>query len=148
MLKLAFRGHVVAKMLETTKSVAPGPLSATDFDPTIIHQKSKNLFADSTVPCFFRRPSFSPDGLLLVTPTGIYRNIKTKQQSFCTHIFARNLLTTPVISLVGLEDPSVAVRFSSVLYELVQSSTVPLESIIPGSYRLVDFKFSIEIKIN
>ncbi|GAB5033013.1 chromatin assembly factor 1 subunit fas2 [Nannochloropsis oceanica] len=32
-----------------------------------------NLFADETVPSFFRRPAWSPDGCLLLTPTGLYR---------------------------------------------------------------------------
>ena len=166
--KLANRGHVSVKMLElsspkltntsttnptstttaTTSNTTTTELSAIDFDPFAQAQKAKNLYADSTVPCFFRRPAFSPDGLLLLTPTGTYRNIKAKQQSFCTHIYSRALLATPVMSLIGLEDPSVAVRFSPVVYlPITQGSCKEgdnmseeekvINMMIPGSYRYV-----------
>ena len=156
--KLANRGHVSVKMLEqsspklTNASTTNPPttnteLSAIDFDPFAQAQKAKNLYADSTVPCFFRRPAFSPDGLLLLTPTGTYRNIKAKQQSFCTHIYSRAYLSTPVMSLIGLEDPSVAVRFSPVVYLPItqgsckegdnMSEEEKVINMIPGSYRYV-----------
>ena len=154
--KLANRGHVSVKMLEqsspklTNTSTTNPPttnteLSAIDFDPFAQAQKAKNLYADSTVPCFFRRPAFSPDGLLLLTPTGTYRNIEAKQQSFCTHIYSRALLSSPVMSLIGLEDPSVAVRFSPVVYlpitrgckarEKMSEEEKVINMMIPGNYR-------------
>ena len=130
-LKLAPRGHAVLRM----------------------HDDAKNLFADSTVPCFFwwvafshcynythitityvmscswRRPTFTPDGALLILPTGIFRSTpstnasssgKKSSQSFCTYIISRNNLTTPIICLVGLEEPSIAVRCSPALYKMVE----------------------------
>ncbi len=107
------------------------PLTAADFA-----QKSRNLFADATVPSFFRRPSFSPDGALFVAPTGIYRNLSSLQQTFCTHVFSRTLMTSPIMSLVGLEDPSVVIRFSPVLFKLIcTSSEEKPYSIVPGKYR-------------
>ena len=79
-----------------------------------------------------RRPSFSPDGSLLICPTGIYRPFPAKdtgergheserKKSFCTHIFTRSQLSLPAISLVDLEEPSTAVRCSPILYKMVQS---------------------------
>ena len=157
--KLASKGHVVSKMLDATSVYLKGPsgpivsvadksqeLTEADFDPFANAQKSRNLYADATVPSFFRRPAFSPDGELVVAPTGIHRTgagKSAKQLSFCTHVYSRHLLQAPVASLIGLEDPSVAVRFSPVLYELVDSDACrrpgekPIEGVIPGRYRYV-----------
>lgn len=149
MVKLASRGHSHMKMLDNnSKAAAPAnaaPLTAADFDPAVVNQKSKNLYADATVPSFFRRPAFSPDARLLVTPTGVYKNIKNNQMSFCTHLYSRNMLNTPVLSFVGLEDPSVAVRFSPVLYKpvAIPDKNSPPEFLIPGSYRMIFAVISI-----
>ena len=90
---------------------------------------TQHLYADSNVPCFFRRPSFSPDGSLLITPTGVSGTSSSSTAtedassspgpSFCTHLFLRDHLQSPIVSLVGLEEPSVGVRCCPLLYELV-----------------------------
>ena len=83
----------------------------------------------------------------MVAPTGIYRPADPKPasaptssdgplSSFCTYIFSRDRLSTPLIALTGLEDPSVAVRFSPVLYKLVRvPGEKTAQSMIPGAYR-------------
>jgi chromatin assembly factor 1 subunit B len=85
-----------------------------------------------------RRPAFSPDGSLLVVPTGILRGSAPNDTShtFATHIFHRGDLQSPVVSLAGLEDPSVAVRFSPLLYSLRsgQGQEEP-ETLFKGAYR-------------
>ena len=166
--KLQNRGHMTAKMQVSLGPVDSSvPLTAADFGmngsdeasggPTVAAAtaggvRGKNLFADSTVPSFFRRPSFSPDGVLFVSPTGIYRpsNINDTMipsghsqsilpaASFCTHIFSRDHLSSPIVSLTGLEDPSVAVRFSPIMYKPVRihGETTP-RSMIPGEFRYV-----------
>ena len=146
--KLASRGHAVIKILDNLASKTNGPLTAADFTT-----KGKNLYADSTIPSFFRRPDFSPDGSLFITPCGIHKTAMDSSplvpssvsvldptataatattpipsavkeiQTFCTHIYSRDHYATPLISLVGLEDPSVAVRFSPVLYKLVTNTS-------------------------
>ena len=173
MVKLAGRGHVVAKMLahtgyalkqevEACSSTAADPFNEmtstnetttelSDKDNTQQTQiKPKNLYADATVPSFFRRPTFSPDGAILITPTGIHRpfqdttNDENKnassngsgssgrqltsyiapemKKSFCTYIFTRSQYAIPAISLYGLEEPSIAVRCSPVLYKMIESN--------------------------
>ncbi len=164
-LKLASRGiggsggnPQVAKMhggyeVVPVQEEAYRELTGADFEK----KKSpagKNLFADYTVPSFFRRLAFSPDGNLIIAPTGIFRNmslpespqpspdleasLKAIKGNFCTHVFSRWNIASPILSLAGLDEPSVAVRFSPVLYELVSS---PAESeprsLIPGDYRAV-----------
>ena len=95
-----------------------------------------------------RRPTFTPDGAYLITPTGIHRppveksssnnssNSSNKDNSsgnktcsststgrssnsYCTHMFARNNLTSPCVSLTGLDEPSVAVRCLPRPYKLL-----------------------------
>lgn len=117
---------------------APPSFSTSAEDAAVAASKpatptGSHLYADSNVPCFFRRPSFTPDGSLLITPTGIHRPVVSSAgstsggTSFCTHVFLRGHLQSPVLSLVGLEDPSVAVRCCPLLYELVKHSPQHLE---------------------
>ena len=100
--------------------------------------------------CLYRRVVCSPDGALVIAPTGIHRppnapkvaasGSKTDPtppgtgNSYCTHVFARDNLASPCVSLVGLEEPSIAVRCCLRPYKLIPHSG---ESMIPGSYRFV-----------
>lgn len=98
-----------------------------------------------------RRLTFTPDGQYLLAPTGIHRpqgtgsssskmldvsagarNAQTTD-SYCTHVFARSHLSTPCLSLVGLEEPSVAVRCCPRPLQLVHGS----QPLLPGDYRFV-----------
>lgn len=159
MVKLAARGHVVAKMCQnqSDEKDKDEPLTAADFGiasageaPLPASKKQQNLFADYTVQSYFRRPDFTPDGTLLIAPTGIHRPtqqalpVLAKPQStdnsasFCTHIFWRDHLQAPIVSLTGLEDPSVAVRCCPILYKLVKSDGEQVPDImVAGKYRYV-----------
>lgn len=50
------------------------------------------LFADETVPTFFRRLAWSPDGSFLVTPTGLLKEKALQKAEFVSHIFVRHAL--------------------------------------------------------
>lgn len=107
--------------------------------------KTKNLFADDNVTrCFFRRLCFTPDGSLLIAPSGLLKpsllqsvEARSRQNSsiFATHIFHRSDMSTPVVSLAGLDEPSVAVRCCPRLYKLIQHPQAPTG--FPGDYRVV-----------
>jgi chromatin assembly factor 1 subunit B len=95
-----------------------------------------------------RRVTWSPDGSLVIAPTGIYRPPATvtaktsaggaSANSYCTHLFSRSNLSSPCVSLVGLEEPSVAVRCCPRPYKLVSHpSSTSVASMIPGPYRFV-----------
>ena len=176
MVKLAPRGHVVAKYhagLEEGSKGSDEPLTAADFGMAASGagenadnnkggpKKQQNLFADYTVQSYFRRPDFTPDGTLLVAPTGIYRPpadsassssssssfssssssssaaaSKPAPATFCTHVFWREHFQSPILSLTGLEDPSVAVRCCPVLYKLVQTTGQDTpDCMVAGKYR-------------
>jgi hypothetical protein len=105
--------------------------------------------------------SFTPDGALLLIPTGIHSNplleaspttgkkqsIDPQVKSFCTHVFHREQLlslapSVPIMSLIGLDSPSVAVRVCPRLFKLMKS-TEDEEALIVGEYRyIVDYYFS------
>lgn len=48
-----------------------GPRPGQGGKPASKRTPRLHLFADETVPSFFRRPAWSPDGCLLLTPTGL-----------------------------------------------------------------------------
>ncbi|KAJ1437635.1 WD40-repeat-containing domain protein [Ochromonadaceae sp. CCMP2298] len=115
---------------------------------------SISLFADSFVPSFFRRLCFTADGSLLLVPTGIHRppvpkssegsadlaSMEPAPASFCTHIFSRDNLGSPCLSLVGLDDPSIAVRCCPRPFKLIDHSSdgsTDVLTTIPGEYRFV-----------
>ena len=83
-----------------------------------------------------RRPAFTPDGLLLITPMGIFHPAVSGALgtaagvSYCTHVYSRACFTPghitaaggnccPIYSLVGLDEPSVAVRCNPRLFRPV-----------------------------
>merc|ERR1711871_197324 len=127
----------------------PAPIKPTAMKATVDNRdKGRNLFADSTVPCFFRRPTFTPDGQLFIAPTGVYKHtediikqldptVEVSPKSFCTHIFSRNQMTAPIASLTGLEDPSVAVKCNPVLYKMKDYDGDIQTPMVPGKYRVV-----------
>lgn len=165
-LKLSTRGQVVLRTFNPNSLPdVPGDtnISTTAPVPTT-KANGVNLFASSTESCFFRRPACSPDGALLVTPMGIYNpetpnlthqesgEIAAKSPSYCTHVFSRLSLThfadvfsvaqqqgagcAPIYSLVGLEEPSVAVRFCPRVFKN-NISTNEFKPVLSGAYRMI-----------
>ena len=66
-----------------------GPVVAP-MPPPVKRLPRPSMYADETVPTFFRRLSWSPDGMLLVTPTGIYRAGPDEKPDFVTHVYVRD----------------------------------------------------------
>ena len=57
-----------------------------------LHGKVVCLFHDDTLKSFFRRLCFSPDGQLLIVPSGIIENPASDKNSNATFIFTRHML--------------------------------------------------------
>ena len=142
--------------------------------PNISTWSSVKLYGDENYTNFFRRLTFSPDGGLLLTPAGHFEDpsvipgssrshedIPTRgrkgrlsppleegsgqSSSSCVYIYSRaNFARPPIARLPGHKKPSVAVRFSPLLYDLrpgVGSETHPETKIVPverGSDKSVD----------
>ncbi|SPO07648.1 related to chromatin assembly complex, subunit p60 [Cephalotrichum gorgonifer] len=92
--------------------------------------RNANLYANETLTSFFRRLTFTPDGSLLLTPSGQYQSQhQTDKDSKPTYevintvyIYTRGGINKPPIAhLPGHKKPSVAVRCSPLFYTLRQS---------------------------
>lgn len=76
------------------------------------------LFLDEvSLPSFFRRPGWSPDGSFLVLPSGTYKARKDGSDIYTAYIFARGHWDTPVAHLPAQTKPTVAIRFCPILFE-------------------------------
>lgn len=74
------------------------------------------LFYDDTLQSFFRRLTFTPDGELLIVPSGI-KEAGEKISNTC-YIFSRHALNKPVISLPTGDKYTAAVKCNPFLYKL------------------------------
>jgi hypothetical protein len=77
--------NVNSKKLVSRISKAVLPLS----ESSELHGKTMRLFHDDTLKSFFRRLTFTPDGSLLIVPSGIIENSSSDKNSNATHIFTR-----------------------------------------------------------
>lgn len=95
--------------------------------------RNANLYANETLTSFFRRLTFTPDGSLLLTPSGQYQTQHqadkdakpTYEVTNTVYIYTRGGINKPPIAhLPGHKKPSVAVRCSPVFY--TQRQTPPV----------------------
>ncbi|XP_048233272.1 chromatin assembly factor 1 subunit FAS2 isoform X2 [Ricinus communis] len=111
------KGKVVEKMNYVCQHViskAEQPLSDA--------KSSKNhLFHDETLPSFFRRLAWSPDGSFLVVPAGSYKTSPASDTVNTTYVFSRKDFSRPALLLPGASKPVVAVRFCPMAFSLRES---------------------------
>lgn len=85
-------------------------------------QKSTMLYHTESLRSFFRRLTFSPDGSLLLAPSGIHKKLDAddkEEVSNTVYIYLRSGLNkAPVAHLPGLTKPALVISFSPVFYEL------------------------------
>ncbi|SPQ94916.1 unnamed protein product (mitochondrion) [Plasmodiophora brassicae] len=96
----------------------------------VVSAKPKVLpsFAGDSIMALFRRPTWSPDGTFLVTPTGVH------DSTSCTFLWHRRYLDKPLYIYSSPHRHTVATAFSPVLYKL--QSTAKVHDGLP-SYRMV-----------
>lgn len=91
-------------------------------------KRSMGLYHTEALQSFFRRLAFSPDGSLLLTPLGTFKEENDDSVLNTVYIYIRlGLNKPPVCHLPGLAKPAVAIAFSPVLYIL--SATKPVFSL-------------------
>lgn len=92
--------------------------------------KNAMLYANETLTSFFRRLTFTPDGSLLLTPSGQYLNqhhmdkeSKPNTEVINTvYIYTRGGINKPPVAhLPGHKKPSVVIKCSPIIYTLRQS---------------------------
>ncbi|KAF4504310.1 hypothetical protein G6O67_008477 [Ophiocordyceps sinensis] len=93
--------------------------------------KNASLYANETLTSFFRRLTFTPDGSLLLTPSGQYQtqhqgdnNTKSTYEVINTvYIYTRGGINKPPVAhLPGHKKPSVVVKCSPLFYTLRHST--------------------------
>lgn len=83
--------------------------------------RSSFLYHNETFTSFFRRLTFTPDGSLLLTPSGVYKYQTNGDDEITNtvYIYTRaGLNRPPVAYLPGLRKPSLAIACSPVYYTL------------------------------
>lgn len=139
------------------------PLPAIRPQPGNSSWTSVKLYGDESFTNFFRRLTFSPDGAMLLTPAGHFEdpavipmrgrkggsnNTDSDPSSVSSvYIYTRaNFARPPVAQLPGHKKPSVAVKFSPILYDLRPDLTAA-----PGPYKRVSVErgqdTSVEVDI-
>uniref|UniRef100_A0A182M5X1 CAF1B/HIR1 beta-propeller domain-containing protein n=1 Tax=Anopheles culicifacies TaxID=139723 RepID=A0A182M5X1_9DIPT len=103
-----------------------------------LRDKTVRLFHDDTLQTFFRRLCFSPDGNLIVTPSGVAEIEGVSKPLNTTYIFTRNSLRQMVFA--------VATKSSVYLYDTQQAAPFALISNIHYT-RLTDMSWSSDGKI-
>ncbi|MCL7041683.1 hypothetical protein MKW94_006697 [Papaver nudicaule] len=86
-------------------------------DSKILSAKT-HLFHDETLPSFFRRLAWSPDGSFLVVPAGSYKFSSTSDSVNTAYIFSRKDLSRPALQLPASGKPVIAVRFCPIVFNL------------------------------
>lgn len=111
---------------------------------TVTNNNNNNkhhIYLDENVQTFFRRPTWTPDGSLLLTPTGSVRENLYTAPKPTTYIFQRGKYAEPIAHLpcASSAKPSIAVRASPVLYRLRKNSdgTVPSNGLYNLPYRCI-----------
>ncbi|KAG5000324.1 hypothetical protein JHK87_021396 [Glycine soja] len=77
-----------------------------------------HLFHDETLPSFFRRLAWSPDGSFLLVPAGSYKISTASESVNAAYIFSRKDLSRPAIQLPCASKAVVAVRFCPIFFKL------------------------------
>jgi chromatin assembly factor 1 subunit B len=92
--------------------------------------KNANLYANETLTSFFRRLTFTPDGSLLLTPSGQYQTQHQAEKDAkpvyevinTVYIYTRGGINKPPIAhLPGHKKPSVGVKCCPILFTLRQN---------------------------
>lgn len=80
------------------------------------------IYHNETLLSFFRRLSFSPDGSILLTPTGIFKNTnKNSKEEIINTVYGyirSQFDKGPIFQLPNLKKPAIAIKFSSQIYRL------------------------------
>ncbi|GLU12548.1 hypothetical protein SLE2022_292170 [Rubroshorea leprosula] len=93
-----------------------------------------HLFHDETLPSFFRRLAWSPDGSFLVAPAGSYKISSSSETVNTAYVFSRKDLSRPSLQLPAAGKPVVAIRFCPVGFSLRGSNS---DGFFKLPYRLI-----------
>ncbi|XP_057657909.1 uncharacterized protein LOC130894897 [Diorhabda carinulata] len=90
-----------------------------------LYDKESKYFHDDTFKSFFRRLQFSPDGSLLVVPSGYFHVDDSKRAIHCTLVFTMDNWTEPAAVLPLDGQSSTVVRFCPLLFQQRENGPEP-----------------------
>ncbi|XP_042058998.1 chromatin assembly factor 1 subunit FAS2 [Salvia splendens] len=124
-----------AKGVERSNYVCQHVISKAEL-PVPDESKSarSHLFLDETLPSFFRRLAWSPDGSFLLVPAGTHKSAPNSEPVNTAYVFSRKDVSRPALMLPGASKPVVAVRFCPMKFKLLGTTT---SSSFKLPYRLI-----------
>ncbi|EYU23786.1 hypothetical protein ABFS82_08G094300 [Erythranthe guttata] len=127
--------HTKTKGVEKTNYVCQHVVSKAESQMTDESKSIRShLFHDETLPSFFRRLAWSPDGSFLLVPAGSHKSTPTSEPVNTAYIFSRKDLSRPALMLPGASKPIVAVRFCPQRFHLLGTNE---SSFFKLPYRLI-----------
>jgi WD40 repeat protein len=130
--KGGFNYHSLAKY---SKLEAVNPDEQMD-DSSAAHS-AYSMFHDETLVSFFRRPTFSPDGSVLVMPAGQKTPLIASASPNRHGIYLNmrnNLHKAPTVFIGGFEKAAISIRFNPKLFPLIEGGP---DAYISLPYRMV-----------
>ncbi|OMO98289.1 hypothetical protein COLO4_14025 [Corchorus olitorius] len=123
------------KSVEKLNYICQHTITKAELQPTDDAKSVKNhLFHDETLPSFFRRLAWSPDGTFLLVPAGSYKVSPSSGTINTAYIFSRKDLSRPSLQLPCASKPVVAVRFCPIAFNLQGSNSAAFFKL---PYRLI-----------
>lgn len=124
-LRICVNKPTKAKGIEKMNHVCQHVITKVDHQQTVDNSKSakSHLFHDETLPSFFRRLSWSPDGSFLLVPAGSYKISPVSEPINTAYVFSRKDLSRPALLLPSASKPVVAVRFCPKSFSLRGTAT-------------------------
>ncbi|KAF5745140.1 Transducin/WD40 repeat-like superfamily protein isoform 1 [Tripterygium wilfordii] len=123
------------KGVEKMNYVCQHVIARAEQQPLDDSKSSKSYyFHDETMPSFFRRLAWSPDGSFLVVPAGSYRIGPSSESVNVAYAFSRKDLSRPALLFPGASKPIVAVRFCPMAFRLRGSNS---DGFFKLPYRLI-----------
>ncbi|KAK7369484.1 hypothetical protein VNO80_11523 [Phaseolus coccineus] len=96
-----------------------------------------HLFHDETLPSFFRRLAWSPDGSFLIVPAGSYKINNASESVNAAYIISRKDLSRPAIQLPCASKAVVAVRFCPIIFKLQGTNSLNSAGVFNLPYRII-----------
>ncbi|ESW31824.1 hypothetical protein PHAVU_002G271200 [Phaseolus vulgaris] len=96
-----------------------------------------HLFHDETLPSFFRRLAWSPDGSFLIVPAGSYKINNASESVNAAYIISRKDLSRPAIQLPCASKAVVAVRFCPMIFKLQGTNSLNSAGAFNLPYRII-----------
>ncbi|KAF2292065.1 hypothetical protein GH714_006913 [Hevea brasiliensis] len=122
------------KGVEKINYVCQHVIAKTEHQSIDDSKSSKNhLFHDETLPSFFRRLSWSPDGSFLLVPAGSDKISPASDAVNTAYVFSRKDFSrqdAPALMLPGASKPVVAVRFCPMAFSLRGSHSLGFASFL------------------